>query len=307
MPSCGPQKLAPPQDVDKDKRYRQYNQRLLLLLRLLFSPRVRLLAEILFLRRQLALYRKRKSKARRPDPWTKLALVWLSRLFDWRDALAIVKPATSIRWHHAGFRLLWRWKSRRRGRPLMASENPSWGEERIADELSLKLGVLVSPRTVHKYLRCPCGPRGSSSQRWSTFVRNHAEAIVACDFFTVVTASFRVLYVFVAMEVGSRRLVHINVTAHPTAEWSLQQLRETLSGDHPCRFLIHYRDAIFSARLDNALTGFGVRVLKTPVRCRQANAFCERLIGTIRRECLDFLIPLSEGHLRRILLQWMIH
>jgi len=291
---------------------------LLLLLRLLFSPRVRLLAEILFLRRQLALYRERKSKARRPDPWTRLALVWLSRLFDWRDALAIVKPATFIRWHRAGFRLLWRWKSRRRGRPavpknirslirLMASENPAWGEERIADELSLKLGVLVSPRTVHKYLRCTGGPRGASSQRWSTFVRNHAQAIVACDFFTVVTASFRVLYVFVAMEVGSRRLLHINVTEHPTAEWTLQQFRETLPGDHPYKSVIHDRDAIFSARLDNQLTGFGVRVLKTPVRCPTANSHCERLIGTIRRECLDFLIPLGEKHLRHILLKWTIH
>ena len=169
---CGPQKFAPPQDVDdvdKDKRYRRYNQRLLLLLRLLFSPRVGLLAEILFLRRRLALYRERKSKARRPDPWTKLALVWLSGLFEWRDALAIVKPATFIRWHRAGFRLLWRWKSRRRGRPalpkdirslirLMASENPSWGEEWIADELSLKLGVLVSPH----------GSQISSLHTWST-------------------------------------------------------------------------------------------------------------------------------------------
>ena len=219
---------------------------------------------------------------------------------------------------NTAFRLLWRCKSRSCGRPAlpknicalvrqMASENPSWGEERIADELSLKLGVLVSPRTVHKYLRCTRGPRGASSQRWSTFVRNHSQAIVACDFFTVVTASFRVLYVFVAMEIGSRRLLHINVTAHPTAEWTLQQFRETLPGDHPYRFAIHDRDAIFSVRLDDELTGFGVRVLKTPVRCPKANAFCERLVGTIRRECLDFLIPLSESHLRRILLQWMIH
>ena len=122
------------------------------------------------------------------------------------------------------------------------------------------------------------------------------QAIVACDFFTVVTASFRVLYVFVAMEIGSRRLLHINVTAHPTAEWTLQQFRETLPGDHPYRFAIHDRDAIFSVRLEDELTGFGVRVLKTPVRCPKANAFCERLVGTIRRECLDFLIPPGEKH-----------
>jgi len=248
----------------------------------------------------------------------KTALVWLSMLFDWRNALVIAKPGTFIRWHRAGFRLVWRWKSRRPGCPAlpkniralvrrMARENPCWGEERIADELSLKLGVLVSPRTVHKYLRCTWGPRGTSSQRWSTFVRNHAQAIVACDFFTVVTASFRVLYVFVAMEVGSRRLLHVNVTDHPTAAWTLQQFRETLPGDHSYRFLIHDRDAIFSVRLDHELTGFGIRVLKTPVRCPQANAFCERLIGTIRGECLDFLIPLGENHLRRILTEWSTH
>jgi len=139
--------------------------------------------------------------------------------------------------------MFWRWRSRRRGRPAlpknicelvrqMALENPTWGEERIADELSLKLGIRVSPRTVGKYLERG-QPRGSSSQRWSTFVRNHANAIVACDFFVSVTASFRILYVFVAMEVGSRRILHCNVTQHPTAEWTTQQFREFLAFDHP--------------------------------------------------------------------------
>ena len=218
----------------------------------------------------------------------KTALVWLSMLFDWRNALVIAKPGTFIRWHRAGFRLVWRWKSRRPGCPAlpkniralvrrMARENPCWGEEWIADELLLKLGVDVSPRTVHKYLRCTPGPGGASSQHWSTFVRNHAQAIVACDFLAVVTASFRVLYVFVALEVGSRRLLHLNVTTHPTAEWTLQQFRETLPGGHPYRFLIHDRGATLSARSDYELTGF------------------------------DFLIPLSESHLRRILLQCTTH
>jgi len=288
------------------------------LLRLLLLPRVRLLAEILFLRRQLALYQEREAKACRPDASTKLALVWLSRLFDWREALVIVKPETLIGWRRQGFRLLWRWKSWQRGRPAlskniqalvqqMARDNLSWGEQRIADELSLKLGILISPRTVRRYLRHSRGPGGVSSQRWSTFIRNHAQAIAACDFFTVVPASFRVLYVFVAMGVGSRRLLHLNVTAHPTAEWTLQQFRETLPGDHPYRFVIHDNGSAFSVDLDAALSDFGVRVRKTPVRCPTANAFCERLIGTIRRDCLDYLIPLNEGHLRRTLREWSNH
>jgi transposase InsO family protein len=144
-------------------------------------------------------------------------------------------------------------------------------------------------------------------QRWQTFVQNHAKAMVACDFLVCVTASFRVLYVFVAMEVGSRRILHCNVTQHPTAEWTTQQFREFLAFDHPYRYVIHDRDAIFSAGLDTALKGFGVRVLKTPVRSPKANAFCERVIGTIRRECLDFLIPLSERHLRRLVLEFVTH
>jgi putative transposase len=138
-------------------------------------------------------------------------------------------------------------------------------------------------------------------------VRNHAQAIGARDFLISVTASFRILYVFVAMEIGSRRILHTNVTAHPTAEWTIQQFREFLAFDHPYHFVIDDRDGIFSPRLDAELKSFGVRVLNTPVRIPKANAFCERLIGTIRRECLDFLIPLSEAHLKRILREFMRH
>lgn len=162
----------------------------------------------------------------------------------------IVKPETLIRWHRKGFKLFWRWKSRA-GRPRlredirrlivqMVSENPTWGEERVADELALKLGIFVSPRTVRAY--CPPNMshrdpmRTSSSQRWSTFVRNHAKAIVACDFLVSVTTGFRVLYVFVVMEIGSRRILHFNVTAHPTAAWTLQQFREAIPSDHHYRF-----------------------------------------------------------------------
>jgi transposase InsO family protein len=192
----------------------------------------------------------------------------------------------------------------------IARENPTWGQERIANELLLKLGLRVSPRTVRKYMpkRVDHG-RGQrmASQRWRTFVRNHAQAIVACDFCVVVTATFRLLYVFVVMEHATRRILHTNVTAHPTASWTLQQLREAIPADHGYRFLIHDRDSIFSQQLDQGIRHLRLRVLKTPVRTPQANALCERLIGTLRRECLDFVLPLTEHHLRRIIQIWTLH
>jgi len=174
--------------------------------------------------------------------------------------------------------------------------------------LKLKLGIRVSPRTVEKYLRNggPVRPP-DPKQRWLTFVHNHAKAIVACDFFVVVTASFRTLYVFVMMELGTRRILHHNVTAHPTADWTMQQFREALPGDHPYRFVIHDRDSIFSRELDKGVAAMGVRVPRTPLRAPQANAVCERFGGTLRRECLDFLIPFNERHLKLILKSWATH
>jgi putative transposase len=135
----------------------------------------------------------------------------------------------------------------------------------------------------------------------ATFIHNHASAIVACDLFTSVTATFQVLYVFVAIEIGSRRILHGNVTDHPNADWTRQQFREFLDGESGHRYLIHDRDSVFSVEVDAALKGFGLKVLKTPVRSPMANAHCERVIGSIRRECLDYLIPLNERHLKRVL------
>ena len=279
-----------------------------------------LAAENLFLRKQLALFQERKARPHRTTDATRFLMTRLSRLFDWRSALVVVKPDTLIRWHRKGFRLFWRWKSRPRGRPKlparlqelireMAAANPIWGEARIADELLLKLGIRVAPRTVGKYLTDGFRPgrRPDPTQRWMTFVRNHANAIVACDFFVVVTATFRVLYVFVLIEVGTRRIVHQNVTAHPTADWTLQQFREALPGDHAYRYVIHDRDRIYSKELDQAVEAMGVRVLRTPVRAPKGNSYCERIVRTARQECLDFLIPLSENHLKRTLLEWVAH
>jgi putative transposase len=204
----------------------------------------------------------------------------------------IVKPETLIGWHRKGFKLFWWWKSQA-GRPRlpenirklivrMAQENPTWGQARVAAELSVKLGIYVSPLTVRAYWPPEPdqrGPRRTSSQHWRTFVRNQAQSIVACDFLVVVTARFRPLYVLLLMEVGTRRIVHCNVTAHPTAEWTLQQFREAIPSDHSYRFVIHDGDSIFTAEVDGQLKAFGLSVLRTPARAPQANGYCERLVG----------------------------
>lgn len=277
-------------------------------------------AEILFLRKQLAFYQERQVQPHRLNDSARLSLAFWSRLFDWKDALVIVKPETLIGWHRKDFKLFWKWKSRV-GRPRlpenirkliarMAQENSTWGQARVAAELSLKLGIHVSPRTVRAYWPTEPkrrGPRRTSSQRWKTFVRNHAQTIVACDFFVVVTARFRIMYVFLLMEVGTRRVLHCNVTGHPTAEWTLQQFREVITSDRTYRFLIRDRDSVFSTEVDAQLRAFGLRVLRTPARAPQANAYCERLVGTVRRECLDFMIPMSENHPDKILAEWVMH
>jgi putative transposase len=216
-------------------------------------------------------------------------LAILARFFEGRDALFVVGSKTMVRWQRAGWRLFWRWKCRP-GRPRipvelrvlirkMARENPVWGEERIASELLVKLGIQVSPRTVRKYMRTrPDGqPRGD--QRWPTFLKNHARAIVACDFFVAVTATFRLLYVFVVIEHGSCRLVRVDVTAHPSAEGTLQQLREVIGYEDCYRYLIHDRDSIFAKHLDESIKALGLSLLNSPPRCPKPNSVCERVIG----------------------------
>jgi len=292
-------------------------------LRLLLRSRVALAAELLFHQKQLAAFLERKQKAKRVDDATRITMALASGRFPWMDALVIVKPRTLVAWHKSTFRLLWRWKScPKPGRPpvpaelrrlirKIVGENPGWGEERVANELSLKLGIRVSPRTVAKYWppqvpRTPPG-RHASTQRWATFVKNHIAQIVACDFFTVRLFNFKILYVFVVLELGSRRILHLNVASNPTAAWTTQQLREAIPADHTYGFLIHDRDAIFSADLDRTVKNMGLWVLKTPKRMPQANGFCERVIGTIRRECLDFFVPVTQNGLRRLVREWVTH
>ncbi len=289
------------------------------LLRIGLHSRTRLAAENLFLRKQLALYAERKTKPRRATNATRLTLVVLARFVAWRSLLTIVQPDTLVRWHRHVFRLFWRWRSRLRGRPRipqdlqqliadMARANRTWGEERIAAELLLKLGISVSPRTVRRYMRRPPPSYpGERTQAWCTFVRNHAHELLACDFFVVVTARFPLLYVFVLLDIETRCLVHWNVTAHPTAEWTRQQLRNALSDQHRYRFLVHDRDTIYARQTDRTLPALGLHVVRTPVSTPQANAYCERLIGTARRECLDWMIVVGERHVRRVLAEWVRH
>jgi hypothetical protein len=287
-------------------------------IQLCLRPRVGVAAENLFLRKQLSLYLERDVRPRRATDSIRFILAQLSRWFDWRQTLIVVKPDTLIRWHRKGFRLFWKWKSRPRGRPSvpipvrkliaeMATNNPTWGEERIADELLLKIGIQISPRTVRRYMPKPPRRLADPKQRWMTFIRNHAKAIIACDFFVVVTATFQLVYVLVIMELDTRRILHFNLTRHPTADWTLQQFRECITGDEGYQFVIHDRDRIYSHDLDASLKTWGLAVLKTPYRSPQANSYCERLIGSARRECLDFIIPINEAHIRQTFKTWTTH
>jgi putative transposase len=276
-----------------------------------------LITENLFLRKQLAFYSEHQIRPARLTDAARFRLVFLSRWFHWKDAIIVVKPETLIGWHRQAFQLFWSCKSRGLGgRPRlpqdlraliseMVRENPTWGQARVAAELTLKMGIRVSPRTVRAYWPIDLRPEPVKSQRCSTFIRNHAKEIVACDFLVVVTASFRMLYVFVAIEIESRKLLHVNATAHPTSEWTLQQLREAIPSDHSYRWLVHDRSGIFSNGLDSALEAMGVTAVRTPVAAPKASAYCERVIGSLRRELLDWFIPLSEKHLRLLVREWM--
>lgn len=281
--------------------------------------RSHLAAENLFLRRQLACYVERQARPRRPDHATRITLALLSRFVAWRELLTIVRPDTLVRWHRDLYRLFWRATSKPRGRPRipvhlqqlivdMAAANRTWGEERIAAELRLKLGLTVSPRTVRRYMpRKHRPPGGQSTQSWTTFLRNHTGAVIACDFCVVVTATFQRLYVFVILDIATRRILHWNLTAHPTAEWTAQQFRNGLPLDATYRFVVHDRDGIFAPAVDDTLRSMSLQVLRTPPRAPQANAHCERVIGTARRECLDWIIPLNERHLHHVLNEWIAH
>jgi putative transposase len=277
----------------------------------IFRSRLDLQLENLALRHQVGVLQ--RSARKRPQLRSRDRLFWvaLSRLWrDWRSTLLIVKPETVIAWHRKGFRLFWTWKvrHRQRGRPIvprevrdlirkMCRENPTWGAPRIHGEL-LKLDIDIAETSVSKYMvRCGKPP----SQTWRTFLENHVSQLASIDFFTVPTFRFQVLYVFLVLAHDRRRIVHFNVTAHPTAEWTGQQLRNAFPFDQFPRYLLRDRDAIFGQHFREQIRDMGIEeVLSTP-RSPWQCAYVERVIGSIRRECLDHVIVFDEGSLRRIL------
>jgi putative transposase len=280
-----------------------------LFFRSLFVSRLSLAAEILVLLQQLLVLNRslKRPKLRRRD---RLFWVCLSRLWkDWRDALIIVKPDTVIKWHREGFRLYWRWKSKTPiGRPpidkeirelirRISRENPLWGVPRIQSELRL-LGFNVTEKTVAKYRVKRAKP---PSQTWKTFLANHVNQIAAIDFFTIPTINFRVLYCFIVLLHGRRKIVHFNVTEHPTAEWTAQQIIEAFPDDTAPRYLLRDRDSIYGAEFRSRVKGMQIEEVVTAPHSSFQNPYAERVIGSIRRECLDHLIVLNEDHLRRIL------
>src|SRR2546430_4770792 len=276
-----------------------------------FRTRAALQAEILVLRHQLlVLQRSSRGHKLRLSSADRVLWVWLSHLWtEWRSALIVVKPGTVIGWHRQGFRLYWRWKSRHgEGRPSVSSEirdligrmslaNPRWGAPRIHGEL-MKLGIHVSQATVAKYM---VRYRKPPSQTWRTFLKNHMQDLVSADFFVVPTITFRLLFVFVILSHDRRRPIHFAVTANPTAEWTTRtrQLLQAFPWESGPRYLLRDRDGCYGEEFHEATGWLGIREVLTAPQSPWQNPYVERLNGTIRRECLDYVIVLHETGLRR--------
>jgi transposase InsO family protein len=275
-----------------------------------FKSKSRLEAENAALRHQLIVLRRRVRGRVQLTNGDRLFLVMLYRWFpSVLKAITIIRPETLVRWHRAGFRRYWRWKSRSLGgRPQidadlraliqrMSVDNPLWGAPRIHGEL-LKLGFKVAQSSVAKYMVRRCGP---PSQGWRTFLRNHAPDIAAMDLFVVPTIGFDLLYVLVIVRLARRDLVWINVTPHPTAEWIARQITEAFPWNEAPRYLIRDRDQVYGAAATRRLRTMGIRDRPIAPGSPWQNGFAERLIGSIRRECVNYIVVLGETHLRRAL------
>jgi putative transposase len=271
-----------------------------------FRSRAALQVEILALRHQLGVLHRsvKRPKLSAPD---RLFWAWLSGLWsDWRTVLVIVQPATVIAWHRKSFRLFWTWKVRSGspGRPMvtkelrnlirrMSRENPIWGAPRIHGEL-LKLGIDIGETSVSKYM---VRRRNPPSQPWRTFLANHLQSLVSVDFFTVPTIRFQILHVFLVLAHDRRRILHFGATAHPTAEWTAQQLRNAFPWDTAARYVLRDRDRIFGDDFVKQVRDMGTEQVLSAPRCPWQRAYIERVIGSIRRECLDHMIVFNEATL----------
>ena len=290
-----------------------------LVLHMVVSPlktKARLEAEIILLRHQLNVLRRRVPSNPKLAVADRLVFVWLYRLFPAvLNAVTIVQPETVIRWHRTGFRLYWRWRSRARGgRPKVPVEirrliremslaNRLWGAPRIHGEL-LKLGIEVAQSTVAKYM----ARRGRGrSQTWKTFLHNHAAGIGAMDFLIVPTVGFRLLFVLIILRHERRRLISLSVTDHPTADWIARQLTDAFPWDEAPDYMIRDRDGCYGRAVTKRLAAMGIRDHPIAPRSPWQNGHAERLIGSIRRECLDHTVVIGEGHLRRILATYVAY
>jgi len=282
----------------------------------LLRSRASLHLEMLALRQQLAMVANSDNKRHRFRSSERIFWVWLYRLWpSCLETLAIFKPDTLVRWHRKGFRQYWTWKSRRcwGGRPAidpdvrelirtMSRSNIGWGAPRIHGELQI-LGIRVSESSVAKYM---IRYRKPPSQTWRTFLDNHVTDLVSVDFFTgapaaVPTVTFRLLYVFLVLRHERREIVHFNATYHPTAEWTAQQIAEAFPFDTAPRYLLRDRDSIYAARFRSRVKSLGIEEVPTAPRSPWQNPYVERIIGSIRRECLNHVIIFNERHLRQVL------
>jgi len=271
--------------------------------------------EILALRQQLAILHHNGPKRPHLRPVDRFFWACLSKLWPgWRNPLIIVKPDTVVGWSRKGFRLFWTWKSRRgmTGRHAVSKDirdlirkisfaNPLWGAPRVHDEL-LKLGIDVSQPTVAKYM---VRHRKPPSQTWRTFLANHVHNLVSVDFFTVPTVTFRVFFVFIVLAHDRRRVIHFNVTEQPTAAWTAQQIVEAFPWDTAPRYLLRDRDGIYGHYFRGRVSGMGIDEVPIAPRSPWQSPYVERLIGSIRRECLDHMIVLNEQHLRRTIASYL--
>src|SRR5450631_675049 len=276
----------------------------------LFKSRSRLEAENLFLRHQLNIALRRAPPRLRLHGSDRALLVWMTKLWpSLFGAAQVLQPETILRWHRAGFKIYWRWKSRNRaGRPRidrslrdliqrMSRENALWGASRIHGEL-LMLGVEVAQSTVSKYIARSSKP---PSQSWKTFLRNHAEAIAAIDMCVVPTVTFDLLFAFLVMGHGRRQLLWFEVTRHPTAEWLARQITEAFPWTLAPAYLVHDNDRAYGQAFQRRVRAMGIRDRPISPQSPWQNGIAERLIGTLRRECLDQVVIFGETHLRRIL------
>jgi len=280
-----------------------------------FRSRIALQVEVVALRQQLNAYR-RSSRRPRVRPGDRIFWAWLARRWGhWREALVFVQPSTVLAWQRRRFRNHWARLSRKApGRPAVSRElqdlirdisaaNPRWGAPRILGELR-KLGVAVAKSTVEKYR---IRSRRPASPSWRVFLKNHTSEIVALDFFTIPTVTFRVLFVLIVLAHDRRRILHFNVTAHPTAEWTAQQLVEVFPWDTAPRYLLRDRDGVYSQVFRQRVAGLGLREVLTTPRSPWQNPYAERLIGSIRRECLDHMLIFNEDHCRRVLARYVAY